>query len=566
MSEQPPAGSTPTLGRALLTTVGLAAVATVLVAPWVQIPVDDADGVGMLAHLEGMFVSGDLLYDDEYSALRMTPLYGFVTSAGVVSNHWPVGASFLQAPGWWLGGWAANSDALEHLPAHARHWTVPMLALRAWTMLAVAATLIAIAGWGRRLGLGRVGWAVAGVCLLGSPLLYYATEGPERPHAWGFAVCTALVMSWARGRETREAEAINADTRALLLGALSGLAAAIRPQLATAFALVLHDAWCRHDDLKGRTRAVFISGIAAAPWALLNLSFQAWMFGPDLSHYGLGGVTHHLPALLFSTHHGVFTWSPMFVLAIVGIGVGVAQKRSGAWLLAALLLHQLWLDSGTREVEPFTVLGSRNWFDGTAFAPRKLLDALPLALPGAWWLVEWARERGRVRALAALTAALVLPTLLLHVAAFVRPDTTAEIMTGPIYADALGRGLSVEAWRSALDQRQVPGPVVGAVSVRVFVLLAGILIVATLLRRSRPSVPRGPLVIGLLVAGSGLAAQGWVSTLQIRSDRMLEEQPHRMPTAEARMHGAHVRAIAAVGPSQEHMRSVLGDWAVPPPG
>ena len=77
----------------------------------------------------------------------------------------------------------------------------------------------------------------------------------------------------------------------------------------------------------------------------------------------------------------------------------------------------------------------------------------------------------------------------------------------------------------------------------------------------------GPmLVVGLVVALSGVAAQAWVSTLQIRSDRILSEQPHRMPTAEARMHPLHVRAVAAVGPSQESMRAILGDWAVPPPG
>ena len=43
--------------------------------PWLQISVDNADGAGMLAHLHAFWTDGDLLYDDEYRALRMLPLF-----------------------------------------------------------------------------------------------------------------------------------------------------------------------------------------------------------------------------------------------------------------------------------------------------------------------------------------------------------------------------------------------------------------------------------------------------------------------------------------------------------
>ena len=66
-------------------------------APWFNIVRDNADSAGMLAHLHGLFVDADLLYDDEYRALRVTPTFTFVTAEGVVSNHWPAGASWLQA-------------------------------------------------------------------------------------------------------------------------------------------------------------------------------------------------------------------------------------------------------------------------------------------------------------------------------------------------------------------------------------------------------------------------------------------------------------------------------------
>src|SRR5690606_15216037 len=78
----------------------LAAIAlSIFATPVCQIPQDNADGAGMVAHLRGFFRDGDLLYDDDYRALQMSPLFAFVGREGWVSNHWPVGATWLQAPG-----------------------------------------------------------------------------------------------------------------------------------------------------------------------------------------------------------------------------------------------------------------------------------------------------------------------------------------------------------------------------------------------------------------------------------------------------------------------------------
>ena len=77
--------------RAWLVVLALCA----LTAPWWNIPRDQADSAGMLAHLHALFVDADLLFDDDYAALGMSPLFAFVTDEGVVSNHWPAGASWL---------------------------------------------------------------------------------------------------------------------------------------------------------------------------------------------------------------------------------------------------------------------------------------------------------------------------------------------------------------------------------------------------------------------------------------------------------------------------------------
>ncbi|MFK7926599.1 MAG: hypothetical protein AB8H79_00305, partial [Myxococcota bacterium] len=205
-------------------------------APWFNIVRDNADSAGMLAHLHGMFLDADLLYDNEMNALRLTPTFAFVTGEGVVSNHWPAGATWLQAPGYGLGLIAAR--VLE--PTGLRfnpYGAVPLLAVRTLAMLVLAGVARMLARtYAQTAGTPRAGVLGATAWIAGTPLLYYASEAPLRPHSWGFAVMLLLVLAWRdRGWGTPM-------SRAVVLGAILGLATGIRPQLAPIWLLVAEDA------------------------------------------------------------------------------------------------------------------------------------------------------------------------------------------------------------------------------------------------------------------------------------------------------------------------------------
>jgi hypothetical protein len=153
-------------------------------APWLNIPVDNADSAGMQAHLHGLFESRDLLYDDEYAALRMSPLFAFVTERGVVSNHWPAGVSFVQAPGWLLGRLAGATLVGEGVSERAATWTLPVLGLRVWALLLLAWLLVRVHAWLGPLVGSRTALLATVSFAIGTPLLYYAAESPLRPHLW----------------------------------------------------------------------------------------------------------------------------------------------------------------------------------------------------------------------------------------------------------------------------------------------------------------------------------------------------------------------------------------------
>lgn len=385
-------------------------------------------------------------------------------------------------------------------------------------------------------------------------MLYYASEAPLRPHVWGFGAMLLFVLAWrARGWGTPM-------SRALVLGALLGLAAGIRPQLAPIWLLVAEDAW--HGGSSGqRLKRLGAAALAAAAWPLLHLRLQLWMYGGDLGGYA-SETTHHLRAFLLSPYHGVLTWSPVVVLGILALGWALVRRERAAWLLLGLFLHQLWLDCGMRDIGAYAVIGTRTWSGGTSFGARKLLDALPLLLPSTLGAVAWVRERGRLRLLAAVTLALVVPAVALLAAAFVDPNTTGALLDWRGYAVVLERPLSASAWGDAAAARAVP--------LKVWTVLVVVVALPLCLAASRTahglvavkSSSRVALA-GALLLGGAVVAHLWLSVVMVRSDMILAEDPQRMAVARARLHDAHEAAVARIPARHATLRALLGDHAAP---
>ena len=508
----------------------------------------------MLAHLHGHFVGADLLYDDEYAALGMSPLFAFVTDEGVVSNHWPAGATWVQAPGYGLGLLAGRVLAAVDVAKHNALGVVPLLGVRAWALVVLAGCAFAIARWFARAGGSRVAGLVGAACVVfGTPLWYYAAEAPLRPHLWGFAVCLGFVALWRSDLGTPTA-------RAVALGALAGLATVIRPQLGVLVLLVVHDVIIGGKE--GRGRRLGLAGLAFVAWPLIHLRLQLWMYGPELLAYSRG-VSHHVAAFLASPYHGALTWCPVLGLGLAAVVGAAVTKQRGAVLIVAIVLHQIWLDSGMRDIEAYRVLGTRTWAGGVAFGPRKLVDVLPLFLPAALWLVGWAKERGRLAILAAGALALCTPTLILHLAAFVAPDrTTGTILDGRGLVETMGVVLDGAAWSAALQQRALPllvGFVVGGLVALPLAVGLGRLVDGA--RRLDPVAGVRLAAAGIL--GVAVLAHIWSTVLQVRSDAALIDEPERMRIARERLHPVHEATVSRIPAHHATLKAILGDGAAP---
>jgi hypothetical protein len=535
----------------------------VLAAPWWNIPRDQADSAGMMAHLHAFFVDRDLLYDDEYARLGMSPLFAFVTDEGVVSNHWPSGATWLQAPGWGLGVLAAHVAAQLGIGRGDATGVIALLGLRAWAMLVLAAMAwivarLAASGQHDRgtPSARRAGAAIAAAFVFATPLWHYAAEDPLRPHLWGAAVVLGLVAI------TMRPSLGSSHERIIALAALAGLATYVRPQLAPTLLLV----WPELADVPMRERLKGI-GLALGAFAifpLAHLRLHAWMYGEQLGQYA-GEVSYHFVPFLFSTHHGVLSWCPALVLGAAALALGAARRERTAWIVLVVLATQLWMDAGMREIEPRAVLGTRTWSGGLAFGPRKLVDVLPLLLPSVTSFVAAARARGLGTPLAALAVVLATPTILLHASAWIAPTaTTGDVMGTAQYHAALLRPLEVAAWRAGYTPRALPWSVPLIVTACVTLPLIGLWLLAR--RPAVTTVATRDLRRAILaaVAVAGLLVHGWVAVLLVRSESILAADPERMVRAAAAMAPAHDATVRAIPSHHALLRERLGPAAAPP--
>lgn len=535
----------------------------VITAPWALIPSDNADGAGMRAHLHAIFESRELLYDDEYATLGMSPLFAFVTEEGLISNHWPIGASFVQAPGWLLGRAAGSMSIGDGVSERAATWDLPLLGLRTWALLVLVGIAVMVFQFLQsRVGRSTAALAVAAM-LLGTPLLYYAGEAPERPHLWGFAAVALLTMRWWAAIERGPDPNRLCDP--LELAVYAGLATAIRPQLAMFALLVAHERWLATRELAPKQRLARLArdGLASASvfavWPAMVVRMQLWMYG-GLGDYQ-GEVSHHLRAFLLSTHHGALVWCPVLVIGLLGLAIGAARRESGALVILALLAAQVWLDAGTREIAPYEVLGTRTWTGGTAFGPRKLLDAMPLMLPGVIWLHRWLVEqdgdarRTWQRRLAIATVLAVIPTALLLLAAWLDPRVCSNVLDGERLLIAMSLPFDPDAWSTMLSLRDVPLRVTAMIAALVGLPLALALVGAATLRP--PSVGR-PRRAWLLLLGYGLVSDLWMLRLQHRTDAMAEQQPERIEQARARLNPWHEALVEQIPSHHALLRARLG--------
>jgi len=343
-----------------------------------------------LAWGRSLAVDGDWRFDNDIAfAASVSPGGAEVlrahlaerTPAGRVPNKYPCGVGVLAVPFLLVtrvvldvaasAGLTTRSDPFSSLYVLAFiasnvFWAAVGLAT-AWTLLR------------REYSPGVAGPALL-VGAIGLPLGYYIWFEPVMAHATGFGIVTlfiACVVGWADRVTVAHDGATGWPGWAVLMGLLLGAAVLVRfTNVVMALVPVVVGLAVRpsrrHD---GSWVAVMLTSLGlAAVGTLIGFMPQlvAWkvVYGTFLvdSYVGetLTAWPRHLVSILFGARNGLFSWTPLALIAVTGLVIGVRNRvlcRAGLVVLAATA----WIYGGWQMYWLGHSFGMRGFVDASFF-------------------------------------------------------------------------------------------------------------------------------------------------------------------------------------------------------
>jgi hypothetical protein len=350
------------------------------------------DAVHHYVQLRSAVIDHDLQFRNDY--IRMYRLQGGEkdtdwvyenTATGHVRNYMPVGPAILWAPLFllvWAGASLANFvGAGWPVDGYSRLYqaTAGISGVLAATAGVVFSWRLASSVFSAR----AAAWATL-VMWLSSSAIYYSLVSPTYSHAASLLATSAFWYVFVRTRESSDFR------RYALLGALAGFAALMRWQDAILLASIVFDLGWRLRARAIRLREALITVFVAAGAALLVFVPQmiVWMslYGRPLAMpQGSGFMRWTEPALssvLFSDWHGLFTWTPITAIAVVGfVPLWKGDRRTAA--AAAVFLLLSW----------YVNAAVADWWAGEAFGSRRFVSCFPVFALSLAALVDWWRPR-----------------------------------------------------------------------------------------------------------------------------------------------------------------------------
>jgi hypothetical protein len=326
------------------------------------------DGAGYTAYLPSTWMDHDLVLFDEWARLGMirgnTIAFTDVTPNGHLGDHWTVGPAVA-----WLPAYAAADAARSALPmlrgflrnGFSLPYTIAIVASSA--MAGLAALLLGVRAAVPVAGRFAATLAAIGIWF-GSPLLWYSVHHATMGHAVSAAACAAVVAIALSLR--REVTA----SRIFAAGLACGFAFAVRPQNLTFVLVPVIVA-----GLLAMLRRSWLAAIGFMIGCLPELVVSQVLYGRPLAFASSGGANdwHSFERIrpflpLVSWYHGMWTWTPLLALALIGLVLlWRDDRRLAAAGVATFLLQWLIIAAFDRSFWGMLAFGQRRFDSCTIF-------------------------------------------------------------------------------------------------------------------------------------------------------------------------------------------------------
>lgn len=329
-----------------------------------------SDAEGYYKYLPGLFLLGD------FHRLEPGSIWPYYNDKGEFVNKYSCGIAYYQLP---FFGMALLEHALrgqpttDHYDAVFSRWMAVSGIVYAWLGL-----LILYHALRRTVSIRTAGWTVAAV-FFGTNLYHYATKEMGISHVYSFFLFACLL------------HAIPAVLRrpgwttSLVLGALAGSIILVRPTNIIVLILLLGMEVYSLGQLRDRAawlwrNAGWLSLAAVVALLVWIPQFLYWheMTGRWIYYsYTEEGFKFwkapKIAAVLFDVQNGLFVYSPMALLMLAGVGLGLRKR---AWHSPALLVIFC--------IATYLFASWWAWWFGGAFGHRCYVEyyallALPLA-------------------------------------------------------------------------------------------------------------------------------------------------------------------------------------------
>jgi hypothetical protein len=331
------------------------------------------DGIYYYAYLRSMVIDGDLDFQNDLPAFHDSNPHvakqldsGVTTPAGRTPNLFSIGPALLWMPVYLF----AHGMALTLAPYtgqvadgfSAIELFAPSLATSLYGLLGLALAFYFLRRMAPRASPYIIAGSIAAV-FFGSNLFYYLTFEASMSHGLGFFAVTALLAAWSKWRASKT------FWQWLLIGALAGLAGLVRWQLlGVALVIPALDLIFLRRSLLALKHLLLVA-IGAAIFFIPQLIAWKAIYGSYLIvPQGTGFFdlsSPHFLEVLISNRHGLLTWTPLFIIAGLGLILGLTKKFRSSFAGWALLIIvvQAYINGTALE-----------WWGGEAFGARRFTD------------------------------------------------------------------------------------------------------------------------------------------------------------------------------------------------
>jgi hypothetical protein len=363
-----------------------------------------ADEIEYFAYLRSLVFDGDLDFENEYrhfveadpeglSGFEETFLGRREPATGRPINFGPLGSALLWSPFYLLAHAGVVTAAALGSDVRADGYSWPYLAAACYAsaLYGFIGLLLIHDALRRHAGVREPAASLSVAALwLGTPVLYYMTIAAGFSHACSlFAV--ALIVVLTLRLDARE------DTTVLDwagVGAACGVAGLVREQDAL-FGLLPAAAitWRALRDRHFAGSVVKGAALAAAAALVFVPQLFAYRaingsFGPsDMVGRKMSWISPHFFEVLFNPGNGLFAWSPLLLVATLGLAYGALRGTLPRLLpvLAGMLLLQVWINGA---VESWTQAGA---FGSRRFVASTVVFAFGLAFVTTTMTNRWGR-------------------------------------------------------------------------------------------------------------------------------------------------------------------------------